>query len=194
MKVLGISGSMRKEGNTSLLVQKILEYVDAEGCSEIETEFISLAGMSIAPCTGCEKCRETKWCVLPEDDWEGVVNKIIDCDLLVVGSPTYYFDVCGHLKNFIDRTYSVLHDRKLAGRHAVVVSVCAERGMEHTLKTLEGFVNVHEMAYIGCVGGKGYAAGDVLEDNRAISKAKEVAGKITGLLREPKVNDPRLKS
>ena len=44
MKVLGISGSMRPEGNTSILVRKILDYIEDEGCDEFVTEYISLAG------------------------------------------------------------------------------------------------------------------------------------------------------
>ncbi|MDG6256529.1 MAG: flavodoxin family protein [Methanomicrobiaceae archaeon] len=184
MKVLGISGSNRKDGNTAFLVKKILEHVDEEECSEIETEFVSLAGKIIKPCTGCELCKEKKWCVIQNDDWDDVAEKILECDVLVLGSPTYYYDVCGHLKNFMDRTYSFYHDRKLAGRNAIVVSVCADRGCERTLETLEAFVNTHEFSYLGYVGGRGYLPGDILRDKRALAKCKEVAGKIIKLLRK----------
>lgn len=44
MKVLGISGSMRPEGNTSILVKRVVDYIEAEGCDEFNTEYISLAG------------------------------------------------------------------------------------------------------------------------------------------------------
>ena len=101
MKVLGISGSMRVDGNTSDLVNVILKRCDEAG---IKTEFVSLAGKKINPCLGCEKCKEKKWCVIENDDWDKVIQKVLDCDVLVIGSPTYYYDVCGHLKNFIDRT------------------------------------------------------------------------------------------
>jgi multimeric flavodoxin WrbA len=184
MKVLGISGSNRKDGNTAFLVRKILEHVDEEECSEIETEFVSLAGKQIKPCTGCELCQEPKWCVIQNDDWDDVAEKILDCDVLILGSPTYYYDVCGHLKNFMDRTYSFYHDRKLSGRNAIVVSVCADRGCERTLETLEAFVNTHEFSYLGFVGGRGYQPGDILKDGRALTKCKEVAGKIIKLLRK----------
>lgn len=184
MKVLGISGSMRREGNTAILVKKILDHVDEEECSEIETEFISLSGKEIKPCIGCEKCKEKKWCVIENDDWAGIAEKMIECDVLVIGSPTYYYDICGHLKNFIDRTYSLYHDRKLAGRNAIVVSVCADRGCERCLATLEGFVNTHEFSSLGYVSGKGYKPGDVLHDVHAMKKTKEVAGNIIKLLRK----------
>jgi multimeric flavodoxin WrbA len=183
MKVLGISGSNRKEGNTALLVKTILAHVDAAEDTEITTEFISLAGKKINPCTGCELCKEQKWCVIQNDDWGPVTEKIMECDVLVLGSPTYYYDVSGHLKNFMDRTYSLYHDRKLAGRNAVVVSVCAERGCERCLETLEGFVNTHEFSYLGYVSGRGYRPGDVLEDTNAMEKSKQAAQKIINLIK-----------
>jgi multimeric flavodoxin WrbA len=183
MKVLGLSGSNRKDGNTAALIKQVLRHVDEEKCPDIETEFVSLSGKIIKPCIGCEKCKEKKWCVIEDDDWAKVINKVLDCDVLVIGSPTYYYDICGHLKNFIDRTYSLFHDRKLAGRHAVVVAVCAERGCERALETLEGFVNTHEFSYLGFIGGKGYEPGDILKDKRAMVKAEEVAKKIIKMMR-----------
>jgi len=60
-----------------------------------------------------------------------------DCDVLVIGSPTY--DVCGQLRNFIDRTNSLYRDRRLAGRKGVAVAVQAQKGADRTIQTLEGF-------------------------------------------------------
>ena len=126
-------------------------------CEElgVRTEFISLAGRKILPCIGCEKCREKKWCVIENDDWSDIVQKIMECDVLVIGSPTYYFDVCGQLKNFIDRTYSLYHDRKLAGKKGVAVAVHANKGASRTIQTLEGFLSTHEFSSLGSVKGTG---------------------------------------
>jgi len=41
----------------------------------IETEYLSLAGMDIRPCTGCEACKEAKWCVTEDDDWAAVQRR-----------------------------------------------------------------------------------------------------------------------
>jgi len=125
MSVLGISGSMRKNGNTSRLIRAVLERCENAG---IKTEFISLAGKEIKPCLGCEKCKENDWCVIRNDDWGAIMEKVLECEVLVIGSPTYYYDVCGHIKNFIDRSYSLYHRRQLAGRKAVAVAVCATTG------------------------------------------------------------------
>jgi multimeric flavodoxin WrbA len=180
MKVLGISGSMRREGNTSALVKEVLSRCEAAG---IPVEFVSLAGKEIRPCLGCEKCKETKRCVIEDDDWGEIAQKMMDCEVLVIGSPTYYFDVCGHLKNFIDRTYSLYHDRKLAGRRAVAVAVHAEKGSKRTIETLEGFLSSHEFAYLGFVRGKGFEAGAVLRDQKAKKEAHLIGDRIVRLMR-----------
>jgi len=179
MKVLGISGSMRKDGNTAVLIKRILNQVQNAG---ICTELISLADMEIKPCTGCEACKEKKWCTVEGDDWGAIMEKVLECEVLVIGAPTYYYDVNGQVKNLIDRTYSLYHDRKLAGRKAIGVTVCADRGCERALETIEGFLNTHEFSYLGYVCGKGYAPGEILKDKRAVRKADEAAAKIINLL------------
>jgi len=180
MKVLGISGSMRKEGNTSQLVQVILKQCED---ARISTEFISLAGKKILPCTGCEKCREKKWCIYENDDWGDIAEKMLDCEVLVIGSPTYYYNINGQLKNFIDRTYSLFHDRKLAGRKGVAIAVQASAGADRTLSTLEGFLSAHEFAFLGAISGNGTNEGDVMKDLKAVANAKKTGDKIVRLLR-----------
>ncbi len=179
MKVLGISGSMRKEGNTAQLIQVILDQCKDAG---IKTEFISLAGKKILPCLGCGKCSEKKWCINETDDWSGIAEKMLQCEVLVIGSPTYYYDVNGQLKNFIDRTYSLYHDRKLSGRKGIAVAVHASAGAERTLKTIEGFLSAHEFASLGSVTGTGTDGGDVMNDAKAIAHAKKTGDKIVRLL------------
>lgn len=179
-KVLGISGSLRKKGNTADLVGAVLARCEEGG---VKTEFISLAGRKILPCLGCEKCKEKKWCVIENDDWNDVIEKVMQCDVLVIGSPTYYYDVCGHLKNFIDRTYSLYHDRKLAGKKGVAVAVHANKGASRTIQTLEGFLSTHEFSSLGSVKGTGYREGDVLKDADAMKKAQKIGDKIVRLLK-----------
>ncbi len=180
MKVLGLSGSMRREGNTAQLIKVILQRCKDAG---IKTEFVSLAGKKIMPCLGCEKCKKKKWCINETDDWDAIARKVLDSDVLVIGSPTYYYDVGGQVKNFIDRTYSLYHDRKLAGRKGVAVAVHANKGAVRTIQTIEGFLSSHEFASLGCVKGTGYHEGDVLNDADAVKKAQKMGDKIVRLVK-----------
>ena len=180
MKVLGLSGSMRKEGNTAQLIQVILGQCRNAG---LKTEFVSLAGKKIHPCLGCLKCMEKKWCVIENDDWGEIAQKVLDCEVLVIGSPTYYYDITGQLKNFIDRSYSLYHDRRLSGKKGIAVAVCASMGAERAAATIEGFLGAHEFASLGAVTGTGTDEGDVMKDAKAVSHAKKTGDKIVRLLK-----------
>jgi multimeric flavodoxin WrbA len=179
MQVVGISGSMRKDGNTARLVRLVLEPVKAAG---IKSQYITLADKVIKPCIGCENCKEKHGCIIRNDDWHKIIDKVLACEVLILGSPTYYYDINGQMKNFIDRTYSLYHDRQLAGRSAVGVAVHADEGGKRALQTLEGFFSSHEFSYLGHVIGKGYLAGEVLEDRTAVQAAEKVGQKIVRLL------------
>ena len=180
MKVLGLSGSMRKEGNTAQLIQVILGQCKEAG---LKTEFVSLAGKKIHPCLGCLKCMEKKWCVIENDDWGSIAEKMLDAEVLVMGSPTYYYDVTGQLKNFIDRTYSLYHDRRLSGKKGIAVAVNATMGAERAAATIEGFLGAHEFKSLGSVIGTGTDEGDIMEDAKAVAHAKKTGDKIVRLLR-----------
>jgi multimeric flavodoxin WrbA len=180
MRVLGLSGSMRKDGNTAQLVKVILQRCEDAG---IKTDFVSLAGKKITPCLGCEKCKERKWCINEADDWNEIAHKLMRCDVFIIGSPTYYYDVGGQVKNFIDRTYSLYHDRKLAGKKGVAVAVHANKGATRAIQTIEGFLSAHEFASLGAVKGTGYHEGDVLNDTEAVKKAQKIGDKIVHLLK-----------
>ncbi|WP_062399237.1 flavodoxin family protein [Methanogenium cariaci] len=179
MNVLGISGSMQANGNTAYLVKQILEAV-TETNAEATCEFVSLGGHYITPpCTGCLQCREKKECVITNDDWGGIAEKMAECDVLVIGTPpVYYYDICGQMKNFIDRTYSLWHDRRLSGKYVVTVAVNGDTGADRALETLEGFANAHEFIFAGSVIGKAFLpGGDIKDDTAALENAVTIGKK-----------------
>ena len=67
MRVLGLVGSPRKEGNTDILVRHVLKGVETYG---VEIEVIYLSDLDFKACTGCEGCRESFRCV-KKDDMQG---------------------------------------------------------------------------------------------------------------------------
>ena len=101
MKVLGIVGSKRKNGNTATLVKEALEKAENEG---LETEIIYLGSMNIKGCTGCEQCKDTYRCII-NDDMQGLYGKIMSADAMIVGSPTYFYNISSDLKALIERLY-----------------------------------------------------------------------------------------
>lgn len=94
VKILGISGSPRKEGNTASMVRYCLEW--AEKMGYVETEFLSLADYRLVPCTGCMKCfgymapaDDPYQCYESNDDIKILAPKVAECDGLLLGFPIY---------------------------------------------------------------------------------------------------------
>ncbi len=104
MKIIGIDGSPRKNGNTEKLVKKVLAGAEEAGG---KTEFLKLADLSINYCQGCGTCRSTGECVI-KDDMDRVVDSIQQSDVIVLGSPVYAWQVSGNTKVFMDRLCRLL--------------------------------------------------------------------------------------
>ncbi|MBF4692154.1 flavodoxin family protein [Fusibacter ferrireducens] len=99
MKALCIIGSPRKKGCTEKIVSAMAKGMSEKG---IETKIIFISDLNIKYCIGCMKCLSTQRCVL-SDDVGGLMNELMDSDIILVASPSYWGDITGQLKVFIDR-------------------------------------------------------------------------------------------
>ena len=99
MKVIGLNGSPRKQGNTGYLVRYALEQLENKG---IETEYIDLIDYNLGQCTGCYKCVEAKKCVI-QDDFLEIFDKMVEADGILLGSPSYHSSMTPMLKAVLDR-------------------------------------------------------------------------------------------
>lgn len=183
MEILGIVGSYRKNGNTDILVKKVLE--GAENCG-IKTNLIFLPEYNIKDCIGCEGCKKTYKCVI-KDDMQKIYQLIEKADALVIGSPTYFYNVTGIMKNFLNRLYcyEIFDDNdrsvwmglnEVTGiKYAVTVAVCEQEKAEDmgytslTLsKTLEavGYRVVENIKALNA-----YSKGDILNNHQELNHA-----------------------
>ena len=99
VKVLGISGSPRRHGNTETLLDSFLEGAKAAGAT---VEKVVLREIDYSPCRGCNACHKTGECVV-KDDAPGLYDRILATDILAVASPIYSMGITAQLKGFIDR-------------------------------------------------------------------------------------------
>jgi multimeric flavodoxin WrbA len=116
IKILGIVGSAKKDGNTAKLVSKALE--GAETVPGIATELFELAGKNIAHCLACFKCMEKGECVI-RDDLDILTQKYMDADGILWGSPVYVMSVPGIMKSALDRLGNVVLGRFMSERGEV---------------------------------------------------------------------------
>lgn len=128
-KVLGFVGSPRKNGNTHLLVSKILEGAQAGGAS---TELIFLDDLEIHECDGCHLCWNGNPCS-KNDDLEEVFDRIAESDVLVFGTPVYWYGPTALMKGLVDRFvyFNCPENRvKIQGKRAVLAVPFEEEGRE----------------------------------------------------------------
>ncbi len=133
MKILGISCSPNKNGNTITLLNKVLSAARDEGAN---TELYSISGKNIQPCQGCRACSETGKCKT-DDDMQELYEKMLKADGIVFGTPVYFYNMTAQAKIIIDRTISLNKpERSLANKVGGVVAVAGSFGMADAVKDL----------------------------------------------------------
>ena len=150
MKVVAFNGSPRIAGNTSLLIKEVFQELENEG---IETELINVGTKKVQGCVACYRCFEAKnnKCVISNDPLNGYIDKMIEADGIILGSPVYCADITSQLKAFIDRASFIgkandyLYKRKVG---AAVVSV-RRNGAYHAFSTINAFFTVEQMIVVG---------------------------------------------
>jgi len=105
MKVIGIVGSPRKNGNTELLTKHTLKAISEEG---LDTELIRLAGLEIRPCVACMACKKKETCSI-EDDLFPIYLKMKKAQGIILASPVYYGSATGLIKGLMERVGYVSH-------------------------------------------------------------------------------------
>lgn len=127
MKILALSGSPRENGNTDRYLEIVLAECRAQGA---ETELIRVCDLSVHGCRGCYGCVNAKACV-HQDDFQLVFSKIMEADVLVLGSPVYHSSITPELKAVLDRT-------GFCGRWAVSEMKAKEGAYEFNASILSG--------------------------------------------------------
>jgi multimeric flavodoxin WrbA len=136
-KVLILSGSPRIGGNSDSLCDKF-----AQGARDAgnDVEKICVAQQKIHPCLGCYYCREHAGECVYKDGMGEILQKIIDCDVLVLSSPVYFYSVCAQLKCVIDRC--VARWTEIANKDLFYIATAAEADrdtLDTTLACFQGF-------------------------------------------------------
>ena len=154
MKVLGILGSPRREGNTEILLDEALRGASDHGglC-----EKIILRDLKITPCLEIYKCAEDGVCAI-QDEMQGLFPKIIQAERLLLASPIFFYSVPALAKAMIDRCQSLwvkkyilkLPVSPIADRKGVFISVAATRGkklFDGVRLTVKYFFDAIDVAY-----------------------------------------------
>ncbi len=99
MNVLALEGSPRNGANSSILLDWIIEGVHQSGGESVR---LRTSELSIAPCTACGSCYKSGECII-RDDMKTVLNRILECQHLIIATPVFFCHVPAQLKALIDR-------------------------------------------------------------------------------------------
>ena len=190
MKVVAFNSSARKDGNTALLLKRVLKVLEAEG---IETELIQLAGEQIRGCNACRICYNTKNkpCAIEGDKVNEYITKMLEADAVILGSPTYFSMMTPELKALIDRAGYVARANDDMFKHKVGAAVVAVRraGAIPTFDAINHLFLISPMIVPGSSYwniGVGAKKGDVENDEEGMKTMDDLAKNMAWLLKKTK--------
>ena len=143
MKVISILGSPKPRGNTAAILSEIERPLNESGAEVVR---YCLGECDIHYCTGCKSCYESGKCI-HNDDVQTIIGELAGSDLVIVASPSYWGDVTGQMKVFIDRLTpycNTKHAERFTAVKGVGVAVRAGRHKEENenlIHTMEHFLN-----------------------------------------------------
>ena len=183
MYAIAINGSPRKEGNTEILLTKVLEPLNNNGW---ETELIQVGGKNIRGCLACFKCAENQdqRCAVKKDGLNDILEKMIRADAIIMGSPTYFADLNADIKAVIDRSgfVSFVNGGLFRGKIGAAVVAVRRAGATHVFDSINHMFMMSQMIVPGSTYwnlGVGMDKGDVHSDaeglNNMIHLGKTIA-------------------
>ena len=136
MSILFINGSPNKNGNTAALAAELLEGKNYKTLN-LTDYTIGSYGQN-----------------LPGDGLDAVISAMKQADTIVIGSPLYWHNICGSVRNVLDRFYGKVENGSLSGRtlYFVFQGAAPEKWMlEVSAYTMQRFAELYGMTYGGTV-------------------------------------------
>ena len=168
MKILGISCSPRKTGNTAVMLEESLKGAGQEGA---ETDIFNVSGKEFKPCDGCYSCIGKGVCHI-KDDMQPLYEKMIEADGILFGIPVYYYSMNAHAKIIMDRTFCLnTPERTLANKVGSVIGIAGSIGIADILKDFYFFFAVRHMLPANFVAAYAVNKGEITERKQGMKAA-----------------------
>ncbi len=187
MQVVAFNGSGRKDGNTAILLNLVLDELKKEG---IGTELIQLAGEPLSGCMACYRCAANKdeKCAVTKDRMNEYILKMKEAAGIVLGSPTYISDMSASMKALVERGTLVSRNNGDLLRRKVGAAVIAVRraGATHVLSSINYFFLINQMISPGSSYwnlGMGRIPGEVQNDAEGIQTMRTLGQNMAWLLK-----------
>lgn len=171
MKMLVINGSSRDHGNTEILTEHLL--------TGVPSYHVHLREHHIKPIV--DQRHEDSGFRDVNDDYESIIQKVLEHDLLFFATPVYWYGMSGQMKNFIDRWSQSLRNKTydlrsaMAQKEAFFLVVGGDQIHRKALPVIEQFYYICDFLHIKPLGyliGQGSKPGEVIKDHRALAESK----------------------
>lgn len=103
-KILIISSSPRKNGNSQALCEEFARGADEAGN---QVQVVRLMEKKIGFCYACDGCMRNGGTCVQKDDMAEILRLFQEADVLVLATPIYFYGITAQMKTFIDRTYPI---------------------------------------------------------------------------------------
>ena len=123
-KIVVITGSPRKEGNSFAMTDAFIQAAEAKGHT---VSRFDAAMMKIGGCHACETCYKTGKACSFDDDFNDIAPAILEADAVVFSMPVYWYSIPAQIKGVIDRLFSfVVGGKEIAGKECALITCCEE--------------------------------------------------------------------
>ena len=126
-KIVVITGSPRKNGNSFAMTDAFIRAAEAKGHTvrRFDAAFLNIGG-----CRACETCFKTGKACSFDDDFNTIAPAILEADAVVFTMPVYWYSIPAQIKGVIDRIYSlVVGGKDIAGKECALIACCEEEDL-----------------------------------------------------------------
>ncbi|MEE8473412.1 MAG: flavodoxin family protein [Dehalococcoidia bacterium] len=177
MKILGVSCSPRKGGNTEILMREAMAGVEESGA---EAELITIHDKDLKPCDGCRTCRNDAVCHI-QDDMQEIYTKMMEADGILFGTPVYFWSVTAQAKIVIDRLNGLYGLGKLSNKIGGAIAVAGSQGFTEVRNLYYAFFATNHMFIADFVTGYAREKGQVKRDKFAMKASWELGLKMAAM-------------
>jgi multimeric flavodoxin WrbA len=185
-KVLSIIGSPHeKASNTGALIMDFVDELRMQGLIPVH-ELISLGRKDVQPCKGCWNCTRMNKCPI-QDDLTLLKEKMIDCDMLILGSPVYTNQISGQMKIMFDRLFTWCHIFPLLGKYSISACTTGGEGMKPVKYFLQKMLATYGTFTLGHIeSAGGFTPGHFPLRDKARIKNSKIAQRVARIILEDK--------
>ena len=143
-KVLLVNGSPHKNGNTAAALRILERELQGFGKDVI---WFQLDGKPVRGCLGCNRCSSSHRCAFQDDQANELIEKMLDADAIVIGTPVYFAGPNGALCALLDRAFYAAsnYGQLFANKKAAAIATCWRAGATPSLDRINKYFSFSQM-------------------------------------------------